>query len=155
MKTHVLQGEHIAKTAQLRIGCAAAIFDTAGKLLLTQRADNGQWCLPSGGMDPGESLSETAVREVFEETGLTVEVTALIGVYSTPHMIMVYPDNTRVQVVSTTFACKILEGKPGLSDETLDVGFFTKEEIEGLEVIETHKVRLEDIFTFKGTPFIR
>lgn len=155
MKTHIVQAERIAKTAQLRVGCAAAIFNSENKLLLTQRADNAQWCLPSGGMDPGESVSETAVREVFEETGLSVEVTALIGIYSSPHMITVYPDNNRVQVVSITFACKVLKGETGLSDETLDIGFYSREEIETLDVIENHKQRLEDIFSFEGSPFIR
>lgn len=153
MKTHILREDRIAKTAHLRLGCAAAIFDETGqKLLLTQRADNTQWCLSSGGMDPGESVSETAVREVFEETGLSVEVTALIGVYSSPHMIMVYPDSNRVQVVSLTFACKILEGTPSLSDETLDVGFYTREEIRSLDGIENHTLRLRDTFEFKGEP---
>ena len=170
MKTHILQGERIAKSAQLRVGCAAIIFNDVGELLLTQRADNTQWCLPSGGMDPGESVTETAVREVFEETGLVVEVTALIGVYSSPHMMTVYPDNNRVQIVSLTFACNILGGDLGLSDETLDVGFFSsdetldvgflsREEIKALDVIENHKQRLIDSFKDKAfkadKPFIR
>lgn len=137
------------------MGCAAAIFNDEGALLLTQRADNAQWCLPSGGMDPGESVSETAVREVLEETGLHIKVEALIGIYSSPHMISVYPDDNRVQIVSLTFTCKVIGGELGLSDETLDVGFFAREEIETLDVIENHKQRLQDIFDFSGQPFIR
>jgi 8-oxo-dGTP pyrophosphatase MutT (NUDIX family) len=43
-----------------------------GKVLLTQRADNGNWSMPSGAHDPGESLTNTAVRETLEETGITV-----------------------------------------------------------------------------------
>jgi 8-oxo-dGTP pyrophosphatase MutT (NUDIX family) len=42
------------------------------RLLLTKRSDNGQWCLPGGGIDPGERPAEAAEREVLEETGLTV-----------------------------------------------------------------------------------
>ena len=70
-------------------------------------------------------------------------------------MITVYPDNNRVQIVSLTFACNILGGDLGLSDETLDVGFFSREEIKALDVIENHKQRLTDSFNFKGEPFIR
>ena len=66
-----LYGDRIGKTAKLRIGCTAVVFDASGaQVLLTQRTDNGRWCLPGGGMDPGESAVEACVREVWEETGL-------------------------------------------------------------------------------------
>jgi 8-oxo-dGTP pyrophosphatase MutT (NUDIX family) len=57
--TKVLSGERIGQHGTLRIGASAAIFDpTHTKVLLTCRTDNGQWCLPGGGMEPGESLIE-------------------------------------------------------------------------------------------------
>lgn len=56
----------------------------AGKILLTKRSDIPVWCLPGGGVDAGESVAQTAVREVREETGLQVQLTRLVGVYSRP-----------------------------------------------------------------------
>lgn len=53
-----------------------------GKILLTRREDFEVWCLPSGGVEEGESLAEAAVREAREETGIEVELTRLVGVYS-------------------------------------------------------------------------
>lgn len=53
-----------------------------GKILLTQREDFGTWILPSGGVEEGESLAQAAIRETREETGLEVELTRLVGVYS-------------------------------------------------------------------------
>lgn len=53
-----------------------------GKILLTQREDFETWVLPSGGVEEGESLAQAAIREVKEETGLDVELTRLVGVYS-------------------------------------------------------------------------
>jgi ADP-ribose pyrophosphatase YjhB (NUDIX family) len=53
-----------------------------GQVLLTQREDFEVWCLPGGGVDEGESLAEAALRETREETGLEVELTRLVGVYS-------------------------------------------------------------------------
>ena len=53
-----------------------------GQVLLTQREDFEVWCLPGGGVDDGESLAEAALRETREETGLEVELTRLVGVYS-------------------------------------------------------------------------
>jgi ADP-ribose pyrophosphatase YjhB (NUDIX family) len=53
-----------------------------GKILLTQRTDYETWVLPSGGVEDGESLAQAAMRETKEETGVDVELTRLIGVYS-------------------------------------------------------------------------
>lgn len=53
-----------------------------GKILLTQREDFETWVLPSGGVEEGESLAQAAIRETKEETGLDVELTRLVGVYS-------------------------------------------------------------------------
>lgn len=53
-----------------------------GKILLTQREDFETWCLPSGGVEDRESLGQAAVRETKEETGLDVELTRLVGIYS-------------------------------------------------------------------------
>lgn len=53
-----------------------------GKILLTQREDFETWILPSGGVEEGESIAQAALRETKEETGLDVELTRLVGVYS-------------------------------------------------------------------------
>ncbi len=53
-----------------------------GKILLTKREDFETWILPSGGVEEGESLAQAAIRETKEETGLDVELTRLVGVYS-------------------------------------------------------------------------
>jgi len=81
--TQILYGDRISKGAELRIGSCAVIFDEARqKVLLTQRTDNGLWCLPGGKMESGETLEECCRREVFEETGLEVRKKRLIGIYS-------------------------------------------------------------------------
>ena len=62
-KTRVVFGERIAKDGELRLGCSAVVFDTTReKILLTQRTDNGQWCLPGGRIEAGESVAEACVR---------------------------------------------------------------------------------------------
>jgi ADP-ribose pyrophosphatase YjhB (NUDIX family) len=55
-----------------------------GTILLTKREDFEIWCLPGGAVDPGESVAQAAIREAREETGLEVELTRLVGVYSRP-----------------------------------------------------------------------
>src|SRR5512132_2124452 len=53
-----------------------------GKILLTKREDFETWILPSGGVEAGESFAQAAIRETKEETGLDVELTRLVGIYS-------------------------------------------------------------------------
>ncbi len=65
------------------IGVNVAVFQD-GKILLTRREDFHVWCLPGGHVDPYESFAQAAVREVREETGLEVELTRLVGLYSRP-----------------------------------------------------------------------
>lgn len=152
----VLTGERVAKTAKIRIGCGAAIFDeTRQKLLLTRRQDNGQWCLPGGGMDAGESLEETCIREVWEETGLHARVTRLVGIYTSPNFAVEYADGNRWQVVSATFECEVTGGTLGLSDETTEVGWFTRAEIDQMDVLLTHRARMDDIFAKQVAAFCR
>jgi ADP-ribose pyrophosphatase YjhB (NUDIX family) len=63
-----------------------AVIDAHHRVLLTRREDFEVWCLPGGSGEEGESLAEAAVREVYEETGLTVQLTRLVGIYSRPKL---------------------------------------------------------------------
>lgn len=152
----LVYGDRIGKSAQIRVGCSALIFDQSGeKILLTRRSDNGEWCLPGGGLDAGESAEEACIREVWEETGLTVEVVRLIGIYTTPHRIIVYKDGNRFQYISFSFEVKIVAGAPGLSDEVTEVGFFTLDEIAQVNLMENHQIRIEDARVGQAAAFIR
>ena len=138
-------GDRIGKEGVLRVGASALIFDEAReKILMPQRSDNGRWCLPGGGMDPGESASETCIREVMEETGLQIRVTRLIGVYTTPDMLIEYRDGNKVQPVAFSFEAKITGGELGLSDETIDFGWYTAPEIDAMDTLEHHLTRIHD-----------
>ena len=144
--TQVFFGPRLGREGKIRLGCSAAIFDAQGRILLTKRADNGQWCLPGGAVEPGESVAEACEREVFEETGLSVRVKRLVGVYSHPDMLVLYPDGKKIQVVALHFEVVVTGGEACLSDETSDFGYFTLEEMEGLEFLGRHKERILDTF---------
>lgn len=149
-------GERIGRTAQLKIGTSAIILDPPrSNILLTRRTDNGRWCLPGGAMDAGESLEECCVREVWEETGLTVRVVRLLGIYSTPHRVACYDDGNRWQTVSANFLAEITSGTPGVSNETTAVGFFSSSDIAALDVVDPHIERIQDFFTGQEAAFFR
>jgi ADP-ribose pyrophosphatase YjhB (NUDIX family) len=73
----------------------ALIVDEAGRILLQRRADFEAWGLPGGVMEPGESLLQALHREVREETGLSIRVERLIGLYTSPEFMVRYPNGRR------------------------------------------------------------
>jgi 8-oxo-dGTP pyrophosphatase MutT (NUDIX family) len=153
--TQILYGDRIGAQGKIRLGCSAAIFNEQGSVLLTKRRDNGQWCLPSGGVEPGESVAEACEREVFEETSLKVRVKRFVGVYSHPDQLTVYSETDKFQIIALHFEADVIGGELGLSDETSDFGYFTMEEIEGLEMLGRHKERITDTLAKQKEAFVR
>lgn len=156
MPTIIIQGERVGRQGKIRTGCSAIIFDARHeKILLTRRTDNGLWCLPGGGIDPGESASEACVREIREETGLNARVTRLIGVYSSPDWLVEYPDGNKVQIVALSFEAEALEGDLSTNSEVSEFGYFTPQEIEHLDVMLNHVQRIKDALENQGAAFVR
>jgi ADP-ribose pyrophosphatase YjhB (NUDIX family) len=108
-----------------------------GKILLTRREDFEVWCLPGGGVEDGESLAEAAIREAKEETGLDVELTRLVGVYS--RVGGMWNDMHAV-----LFAAKPVGGElktqPG---ETIEIAYFSPDNLPN-EMLFGLKKRIED-----------
>ena len=154
--TRIFYGERLGRNGKIRLGCSAVILSEGrDKVLLTRRADNGQWCLPSGGAEPGESAAEACEREVREETGLKVRVERLVGVYSDPNYLIEYSDGKRVQVVAINFEASIQGGEIGLSDETTEIKYFPLHEVRRMELTLNHKQRILDTLTGQTEAFIR
>jgi ADP-ribose pyrophosphatase YjhB (NUDIX family) len=152
----ILYGERIGRQGKIRLGCAAVLFDNERKkVLLTRRADNGQWCLPSGGVEAGESVSEACQRETWEETGLRIQVGQLLSVHSSPDRLVAYSENDRFQIVSLAFAAEIVSGDPGLSDETTAIGFYSLAEIETMDILSHHRQFIADALAGQDAAFIR
>ena len=95
-------------------------------------------------MDPGESAAEACIREVFEETGLEVKVKRLVGIYTSPDILIEYPDGNKIQPVAFSFEVEVTGGTLGLSDETTEVGYFTIEKMEKMDMMEHHVQRIYD-----------
>lgn len=134
---------------------AAVIFDEAGRVLLQQRGDNGYWGLPGGSVELGETVAEAVLREVAEETGYTVEIVRLVGVYSDPrHTVARYADGNAVQYVSSLFECRIIGGSPTLCDETLALAWFAPDALPA-DFVPNHRPRLADALAGQVAAFYR
>ncbi|GHO43068.1 NUDIX domain-containing protein [Ktedonospora formicarum] len=149
-------GERVSRDGKLMLSTSVVIFDESHThVLLTRRSDNGRWCLPGGHMEAGESVIEACARETREETGLRIHVARLIGVYSNPHMLLSYADGNQFHMVNLCFEGIVTEGMPSLSDETTEIGYFTPQEIEHMDIVEPHRERITDAMASNQTPMIR
>ncbi|MEC4888715.1 MAG: NUDIX domain-containing protein [Nitrospira sp.] len=121
-------------TELLQVPTAAVMaHDSQGRLLLVQDAKSGLWGLPSGIIDPHELPSDAAVRETWEEAGVFVELTDILGVFAGEHFSAVYDNGDQLAVVSTVFAARVIRGTPrGDDEETSDARFFSPAEIDSL-----------------------
>ncbi len=127
-----------------KVGATAVIFDAESRILLIQRRDNGMWALPGGWADVGESPSETAVREAFEETGLQVKAVRLLGVYDSRKSGSRNPHHVYLIV----FLCEIIGGALSTSNETTDYGYFAENELPAV-IHPGSNLRIGDAFRYQ------
>ncbi len=133
---------------------SAVVADDRGRLLLAKRTDNDLWTIPGGAMKPGETIAETAVREVKEETGIDVEVVSLVGIYSNPQHVVECSDGEVRQQFSVCFACRPIGGELATSDETSEVGYFTPDEIETMDVHPSIRLRIQHYLEGRSEPYL-
>jgi 8-oxo-dGTP pyrophosphatase MutT (NUDIX family) len=134
-------------------GVSALIFDSAGRILLHRRSDNGKWC-PIGGMvEPGEEPADAVVREAREETGLEVLPERLVGVYELRPFS--YPNGDQVCGVLIAFACRVVGGRLGAQDdETLELRYFAPDQIPD-DLRADQRQRMIDALDMRERAFFR
>jgi len=126
-----------------KIGVNVVVFDASRRVLLTQRRDNRLWCLPSGHMDLGETVTEAGIRETEEETGLRVAVDDITGVYSDPWFAMRIGLGLRYHIVNIVVRGHVTGGVlVRETDETLDAGWFDPDDLP--PVMPSHLRRIAD-----------
>ncbi|GAA3247971.1 NUDIX hydrolase [Nonomuraea helvata] len=125
------------------VSVAGVVVDTHGRVLLTKRADNGEWQAPGGVLEINEGIHEGLRREVLEETGLEVEPEALTGVYK----------NMLRGIVALVFRCKAVGGELQETDEVTAFHWATPGEVSKM-VTEAFAVRILDAL-HEGKPVIR
>ncbi|MGH7390607.1 MAG: NUDIX domain-containing protein [Candidatus Rokuibacteriota bacterium] len=139
----------------VRPSVSAVIFDRRGRLLLQQRSDSGQWGLPGGSVEIGESVHVAIRREVREETGLDVAVGRLVGVYSVPELQIVrYPDGNVWHYVNVCFECVVRSGALTTCDETLDLRYFPPRRLPAM-LLSSHRIRIRDARARRVAAFVR
>jgi ADP-ribose pyrophosphatase YjhB (NUDIX family) len=139
----------------VRPSVSAVIFDRKRRVLLQQRSDGGQWGLPGGSVEIGESVTQAVAREVREETGLAVTARRLVGVYSDPALQVVrYPNGNVWHYVNLCFECAVRGGELTTCDETLALDWFSPTRLPQ-PFLANHRVRIRDARARRGAVFVR
>jgi 8-oxo-dGTP pyrophosphatase MutT (NUDIX family) len=125
---------------------AVLAYDDHGRLLLVQDKDSGLWGAPSGILDPYELPADAAVRETWEEAGVLVELTHLIGVFAGDQFSGAYSNGDQVACVSTVFGARPIRGIPRPDhEETSDARYVGPSEVDRLPCYPHFQVVLKAV----------
>jgi 8-oxo-dGTP pyrophosphatase MutT (NUDIX family) len=108
---------------------AVAVRDDAGRVLVARHAEVGAWVLPGGAIEPAETPADAAVRETWEEAGVVVRLTRLVGVFGGPDFVVRYLNGDRTSYVMTVFEARA-EGGAARPDgvELLELRWVSRDE---------------------------
>ena len=125
----------------MRLTASSIVTNEDGQLLLIERHDIRTFDVPGGGLEPGELPTEAAVRETFEETGLRVQPSRLLGIYHWPNEPNAY--------LSFYFHCELLGGSIRPSEETPTVAFYDPGALPS-RMLPMHRQRIQQSLAHRG-----
>ena len=122
---------------------SALVRDDAGRVLLLRRTDTGAWTLPTGGLKKRETLTQCAIRETLEETGVHIEITGLVGVFSDPRHVIAYADGEVRAPVNVCVHARPTGGTPTVTAEASEVRWVDPADLPGYEIHPAQRRRIE------------
>ena len=136
---------------------AVAVHDEQMRLLLCLHRDKNIWVTPGGIIEPGEQPADAAVRETWEETGLLVEITGILGVYGGSDLLIDYANGDRAAYIGTIFHGRIVGGSLSPDgDEIFDARYFTQEELARVDHSKWLDTAMPALFSTSRPPhFVR
>jgi ADP-ribose pyrophosphatase YjhB (NUDIX family) len=135
------------------VAVSAFVLDEYGQLLMIRRTDNDLYSIPGGGLEPGETVTAAAVREVQEETGIDIEVTGLIGIYSDPEHVIAYDDGEVRQEFSICFRAQPVGGELRTSSESKEAFWVEQDLLPELTIHPSIRLRIQHGFDDRPEPY--
>ncbi|WP_316574259.1 NUDIX hydrolase [Nocardia canadensis] len=127
----------------IKVAVSAVVLDGDGRILMIRRTDNDRYSIPGGGLEAGETVSEAVAREVLEETGIEVDVSDMVGVFSNPEHVIAYDDGEVRQEFSICFRARPIGGTLRTSEESKEVLWVAPAALDSLDVHPSIKLRIE------------
>ncbi len=126
----------------IHVGATVIVLNDRNEILLNLRTDTNTWGIIGGGMEPGESLEETAARELYEETGLHAERFELLGVLSGRELYFCYPNGDQTYPVIVLYRASGVTGILQINDgESLRLQYFPLDSLPPLESRAEYVIR--------------
>ena len=124
---------YIGHKPMLSAGATVVVLKD-NKILLNLRSDTNTWGIPGGALELGETLEQTATRELKEETGLAAEKFTLLHLFSGKDFYFKYPNGDELYSVAALYLAEGVSGELKISDgESLELRFFGKDDLPFLE----------------------
>lgn len=132
-----------APAANSMVPSVNVVVADADRILLIRRTDNGNWAVPGGAIDLGESMIAAAVRETREESGVDCEITGLIGIFTDPRHLIHYTSNDEVrQEFSIMLLGRAIGGELTASSESSEVRWVALAQLPDLQMDRSMRLRL-------------
>jgi 8-oxo-dGTP pyrophosphatase MutT (NUDIX family) len=126
-----------------------------GEILLIRRSDNDNWAVPGGAIDLSESVTEAAIRETREESGIDCQITGLVGIYSDPKHVILYTSDGEVrQEFSILLTARPAGGHPAPSSETSEVRWVGAGELGNYRMDRSMRMRIDHYLERRDSPYI-
>jgi ADP-ribose pyrophosphatase YjhB (NUDIX family) len=152
---HYYDSAEAPKANSLVPAVNVVVVNHAREILLIRRTDNGNWALPGGAIDLGESVARAAVRETLEESGIHCAITGIVGIYSDPKHLILYTSNGETrQEFSIVLTARALGGQPTPSSETSEVRWVPESELPGYTMDRSMRIRINDFLSRSDSPVI-
>ena len=131
------------------------VVNDADEILMIRRSDNENWAVPGGAIDLGESMTQAAIRETKEESGIDCEITGLVGIYTDPKHIILYTSNGEArQEFSILLTGRPVGGTPTPSDESTEVRWVKPSEVIGYNMDRSMLMRIEHYLDRPAAPVL-
>jgi ADP-ribose pyrophosphatase YjhB (NUDIX family) len=138
-----LNNPNAPKASSIAVAVSAFVQDDRDRILMIRRSDNDLYSIPGGQVEPGETLTQAVVREVREETGIDIEVTGLIGLYSNPNHVVAYDDGEVRQEFSICFDARPTGGALRTSNESSETDWIGFHDLVDLNIHPSIRLRIE------------
>ena len=132
----------------IKPAAAVAILNKRRELLMLHRKDNKKWTMPGGTLEFGESMTQCALREVKEESGLDVEIKDIIGTYTDPNIRVAYSDGEVRQEFTIVYYGETLNYDVSLDDESSRFQWVPLDDVMKLPLADSQKRRIEDVLKY-------
>lgn len=148
IRTDYYYQEDAPAVNSIKPAAAVAILNSKHELLMLHRKDNKKWTMPGGTLEFGESMTECALREVKEESGLDVKIKDIIGTYTDPNIRVAYSDGEVRQEFTIVYYGEVSGYNVELDEESSDFQWVPVDEVLALPLANSQRRRISDVINY-------